>query len=78
MGNPSITISRCLSVSSSSSFRLARKPPMFARPSFLALMVQPSAWLKISRTISATVLCPCPFSRCLMNQAFSAKRQASM
>ena len=51
---------------------------MFARPSFFALMVQPSASEKTSRTISPTGRSPCPASRCLMNQAFSANRQASM
>ena len=50
---------------------------MFARPSFLADIVQPSARPNISRAISRGVDRPYPSSRCLMNQAFSAKRHAS-
>ncbi len=33
-----------------------RKPPMLTRASFLALMVQPSAWEKVSRAISSVLL----------------------
>ncbi len=51
---------------------------MFAMPSFLALIVQPSAYENISRAISSGVFSAYPGSRVLMNQAFSANRQASM
>ncbi|MBS1265020.1 MAG: hypothetical protein MAG471_00848 [Acidimicrobiaceae bacterium] len=50
---------------------------MLARPSFLADMVQPSASENISCAISFGVLSAYPSSRVLMNQAFSANRQAS-
>ena len=50
---------------------------MLARPSFLADIVQPSARENISCAISFGVRSACPGSRSLMNQAFSAKRQAS-
>ena len=50
---------------------------MFARPSFFADIVQPSASENISRAISLGVRSACPASRCLMNHAFSAKRHAS-
>jgi hypothetical protein len=40
-------------------------------------MVIPSASAAMSRTMSGTVRSACPGSRVLMNQAFSAKRQAS-
>ena len=50
---------------------------MFARPSFLADIVMPSASAAISRTMSGIERSPWPGSRSLMNQAFSAKRQAS-
>ena len=50
---------------------------MFASGSFFALIVIPSARLAISRTMSATSRSPWPGSRSRMNQAFSAKRQAS-
>ena len=46
---------------------------MLAIPSFLALMVQPSAKENISATMSRTVRSACPGSRDLMNHAFSAK-----
>ena len=39
---------------------------MFASPSFLALIVQPSAWENISRAISSGVLSAYPRSRFLM------------
>ena len=45
--------------------------------SFLALIVMPSASDAISRTMSGTSRSACPASRSWMNQAFSAKRQAS-
>ena len=45
--------------------------------SFLALIVMPSASDAISRTMSVTSRSACPGSRSWMNQAFSAKRQAS-
>ncbi len=51
---------------------------MFASPSFLADIVQPSAREKTSWAISFGVRSAWPGSRSLMNQAFSAKRQASM
>ncbi len=35
---------------------IAKKPPMLDRPSFLALMVQPSAYENISWAISSGVL----------------------
>jgi hypothetical protein len=50
---------------------------MLARPSFLADIVIPSASEAISRTISTTLRSAWPGSRVLMNQAFSANRQAS-
>ena len=50
---------------------------MLANPSFLADMVQPSPYEKISRAISFGVRLAYPSSLILMNQAFSAKRQAS-
>ena len=63
--------------SASASSLRARNPPMLAIPSFLALMVQPSAQANISRAISMGARSPCPSSRVLMNQLFSANRQAS-
>jgi hypothetical protein len=53
------------------------KPPVLARPSFFALMVQPSANRSISRAISMVGRSAWPGSRCLMKEAFSANRQAS-
>ncbi len=50
---------------------------MFARPSFFADIVQPSASENISCAIAFGVRSACPASRCLMNQEFSANRQAS-
>jgi hypothetical protein len=50
---------------------------MFAMPSFLALIVQPSASANISRAISIGARSCCPASRVLTNHEFSAKRQAS-
>ena len=55
----------------------ASQPPMFASPSFLALIVMPSASDAISRTMSGMDRSAWPGSRVLMNQAFSANRQAS-
>src|SRR5712691_1497141 len=66
------------SLSTQVSSRSARKPPMLASPSFLALIVQPSESEKISRTISAMERPDCPGSRCRTNQAFSANRHASI
>jgi len=77
VGNPSVRISRLRHFSASASSLRARKPPMFARPSFFADMMQPSASENISWAISFGVRSRWPGSRCLMNQAFSAKRQAS-
>ena len=51
---------------------------MLASPSFFALIVIPSASDAISRTMSVIARSACPGSRVLMNQAFSANRQASM
>ncbi len=51
---------------------------MLASPSFLALIVQPSASANISRTMLGTERPDWPTSRCLISHAFSAKRQASM
>jgi len=45
---------------------MARKPPMFASPSFFADIVHPSARENISCAISFGVRCACPFSRSLM------------
>ena len=56
---------------------MASQPPMFASPSFLALMVIPSASEAISRTMSGIGRPAWPGSRSWMNQAFSANRQAS-
>ncbi len=50
---------------------------MFDSPSFLADMVHPSASENISWAIAFGVRPPCPGSRSLMNQAFSANRHAS-
>ena len=50
---------------------------MFARPSFLADIVQPSASENISCAIAFGVRSACPGSRVLMNHAFSANRHAS-
>ena len=50
---------------------------MFAIGSFFALIVIPSASEAISRTMSGTDVPPYPGSRSVMNQAFSANRQAS-
>jgi hypothetical protein len=50
---------------------------MLASGSFLADMVIPSASADISRTMSGTGTSAYPGSRVLMNQAFSANRQAS-
>ena len=50
---------------------------MFASPSFLADIVQPSASENISCAIAFGVRPPWPASRVLMNHAFSAKRHAS-
>ena len=44
----------------------AHRPPMFARPSFFADIVHPSARENISCAISFGVRCACPFSRSLM------------
>jgi len=53
------------------------KPPMFTMPSFLALMVQPSARRNISWAMLSTVRSCMPGSRSLMNMAFSANRHTS-
>ena len=50
---------------------------MFARPSFFADIVQPSARENISCAIALGVRPSCPFSRRFTKYAFSAKRQAS-
>ena len=50
---------------------------MLTRPSFLALMIAPSAAANWSRAIARTGRSRWPGSRCLTNHAFSAKRQAS-
>ena len=50
---------------------------MLTRPSFLALMIAPSAASNCSRATAPTGRPRWPGSRSLMNHAFSAKRQAS-
>ena len=60
----------------SSSF-MASHPPMLPIGSFFALIVMPSASAAMSRTMSVTSRPDWPGSRSRMNQAFSAKRQAS-
>jgi hypothetical protein len=50
---------------------------MFTNPSFLALIVVPSASWNISWAIARALRCPCPGSRSLIRYAFSAKRQSS-
>ena len=50
---------------------------MLARPSFFADIVHPSARPNIARAMALGVRSACPASRCLMNHAFSANRQAS-
>ncbi len=50
---------------------------MFTRPSFLALMVHPSASPNISWAMRFTGTSAKPGSRIFTNMAFSAKRQAS-
>ena len=56
---------------------MARNPPIFARPSFLADIVHPSASANISATISLGVWSSYPGSRSLTNHEFSANRHAS-
>ena len=51
---------------------------MLERPSFLADMVQPSAYENSSRAMSMGDRSSKPGSRNRMNHAFSAKRHASM
>ena len=59
------------------SSRNTMKPPMLTMPSFLALIVAPSAYENISAAISAIDAFSYPGSRILMNIAFSAKRHTS-
>ena len=77
MGKPSVRIKRLRHCSARSSSWTASQPPMLARPSFLALIVIPSASEATSRAMSLTVRSDCPGSRSRMNHAFSAKRHAS-
>ena len=63
--------------SASAESRIASQPPMLASPSFLALIVMPSARAAMSWTMSTTERSAWPGSRVLMNHAFSANRQAS-
>jgi hypothetical protein len=49
--------------SARASWRMARKPPMFTRLSFLALMVQASVRSQISRTIDGIERSAKPGSR---------------
>mmetsp|Transcript_3903 Transcript_3903/g.8767 ORF Transcript_3903/g.8767 Transcript_3903/m.8767 type:complete len:212 (+) Transcript_3903:2418-3053(+) len=71
-----MSCSRQLAASSSSS--MASQPPMFAKPSFFALIVMPSHSDAMSRTISSMDRSRCPGSRRWMKKAFSANLHASM
>jgi hypothetical protein len=65
-------MSRFLSFSARRSSSRVKKPPMFARASFLPLMVAPSVYENISWAISRRLFLEYPGSRFLIKNEFSA------
>ena len=67
----------CWMLSKRAASRTVKKPPMFARPSFLAENVAPSTRSNIARAMTGIGVFSYPGSLILMKYAFSANRQAS-